>query len=310
MLHRILPEEEKNRCSWNKTLAITPKGLKKWITYFKDKGFEFVSMDELASKAKSGKRRAKYIALTIDDGYKDNLIFGLPIFEQLNVPVTIYVSSCFPNQEAVYWWYFLEDYVTSNSRIDLREIGINYYKTYSKDETKLVYDEVRELLRVSDYNTHVRFAIEVCKIKNLSEINRISSLTWEEVAELNKSPLVTIGGHTAHHLSLKHVPSKLLKKEIKDNKEELERVLGNKVIHFAYPYGSLDDTNSDVVSVLKELNYQTAVLNYPGSIFLATKNNYSIPRMGLSDETEVKRVVDLLNGKVHLDFIGLRKRIF
>lgn len=311
MLHRILPEKERGKYLWNKTLGITPNALEYWVSFLRNKGYEFISMDEAVKRVENKSKGKRFIALTIDDGYKDNFVHGLPIFEKLKIPVTIYVSSCFLNKKAVFWWYFLEDYINQNNSIDLNVIGIKYKMKYLENEKKKVYDEVRELLRCSDYKTHIDFAVKVCQVTNLDEINKSETLTWEELRELSSNPLVTIGGHTNHHISLNHLPIESVKQELVSNKTELEEKLGFEIKHFAYPYGTLDDVNVECFSVLKGLGFKSAVLNYPGSIFKRTNHDlFDIPRMGLSDETTESRLNDLINGKIHMNFIGLKKSIF
>jgi peptidoglycan/xylan/chitin deacetylase (PgdA/CDA1 family) len=85
MLHRVLPKMERNAYSLNKDLAITPEKLEEFILFFKQKGYVFISLDELADWL-DGKIniQQKFICLTFDDGYQDNLIHGLLyyIYEQ------------------------------------------------------------------------------------------------------------------------------------------------------------------------------------------------------------------------------------
>ena len=306
MLHRVLPKEERG-FDWNKGLAISPESLEKWINLFRKKGFDIVSMDEVCERVKTKKGR-KFIAFTMDDGYKDNLTFGLPILKELNIPCTVYVSNCFPNNKAVYWWYFLEDYLKNNSKIDLRPIGINYSKFFSGQEGFVIYNEVRELLRTSDYRTHLAFATKVCGIVNLKELNESLNLTWDEVKELSNDPLITIGGHTLHHVSLRNQPKEVIAEEIFEGTNELSNHLKIPVKHFAYPYGSKDDFSIELISFLEKSKYETAVINHPGSILLNSKTSlFSIPRMGLTDETSLERINDLFSGKVHLNFNGISK---
>ena len=309
MLHRILPEDQRNKYVWNKSLAISPEGLENWIKFFKSKGFDIISMDEVIERINS-KKSKKFVAFTIDDGYKDNLVHGLPILEKHEVPCTIYVSNCFPNNKAVYWWYFLEEYIQKSNSINLSPIGIDYFKEYSPENQKEIYDEIREILRKSDYNTHCLFAKEICGIKNLEEINESLNLSWSEVKKISENPLISIGGHTCHHVSLKNQNTSTFKREICNGTRELSRQIGQDVHHFAYPYGSLDDVNVNGIMELKKNNYSSAVLNHPGSIFKGgKKSNFIIPRMGLTDETSKGRIDDLFLGKIHLRFNGVKKSI-
>ena len=308
MLHRVLPNEE-NKYYWNEGLAITPDGIKKWAEYFRKKGFDLVSMDEALLRI-NDKNAKKFIAFTLDDGYKDNLKYGLPAFEALNLPCTIYIANCFPNNKAIYWWYFLEEYLKHNNQIDLHSIGISFSKSYTKEKAKEVYNEVRELLRRCNYEIHVKFATEICGVEDLEQLNKDLNLTWDEVRTLNDHPLITIGGHTINHVSIKNQSIKVIENEIIAGTKELEKEIKTPVKHFAFPYGSLDDVEAANFEVLRKMNYNSAVLNHPGSIFEHKENEYfAIPRMGLSDDTSEERINNLFCGKVHLNLNGLKKVI-
>ena len=306
MLHRVLPKEERG-FDWNKSLAISPESIERWVNFFRNKGFDIISMDEVCKRIKANKGR-KFVAFTMDDGYRDNLSYGLPVLQKLNVPCTVYVSNCFPNNKAVYWWYFLEEYVKENNVIDLREIGIKYKKKFTTNEKNTVYSEVRELLRKTDYQAQLDFAVKVCQISNLEEINKTLNLTWDEVKKLSDDPLITIGGHTVHHVSLKNQSNALAQNEIAEGTQELSDKIGMSIEHFAYPYGSKDDYSFDLIELLEKNKYKSAVINHPGSILSNTRDAmFSIPRMGLTDETPIDRINDLFSGKVHLNFNGISK---
>lgn len=87
MLHRVLPEAERDLFMLNKDLAISPEKLEEYILFFKHKGYKFISLDELSDWLDGKiKFNSKFICLTFDDGYKDNLIHGLPILQKHQVP--------------------------------------------------------------------------------------------------------------------------------------------------------------------------------------------------------------------------------
>lgn len=41
------------------------------------------------------------MVFTMDDGYKDNYTNALPIFKKYNVPYTIFVTTNFPDRQAI-----------------------------------------------------------------------------------------------------------------------------------------------------------------------------------------------------------------
>ena len=48
------------------------------------------------------------VAITIDDGYLDNLQYAVPILEELEIPATIFVSTGTMEQDRELWWDELE----------------------------------------------------------------------------------------------------------------------------------------------------------------------------------------------------------
>mgnify|MGYP001626824883 CR=1 FL=1 len=310
LLHRVLPDEERIKYTWNKGLAISPEKLEEWVLFFRSKKMDVISLDEALVRCENNDRR-NFVVITLDDGYKDNLTIGLPLFKKFNIPVTIYISTCFPNNKTIYWWYFLEEFILNNNSIDLNCIGLDItFRCESVEEKNKAYNYIREVLRRADYATHVNFAYKVCGLSDLEGLNKKLNLSWGEVKELSEEPLVTIGAHTMHHVSLANQKEELAKAEILQSKSEIESKINKKVVHFAYPYGSLDDGSKREFFILKKAGFKSAVFNHPGSFFSVDgEDKFKIPRMGLTDETSKRKVVDLFEGKVHLNFNGVNKTI-
>jgi peptidoglycan/xylan/chitin deacetylase (PgdA/CDA1 family) len=84
-------------------------------------------------------------------------------------------------------------------------------------------------------------------------------LTWDQVRELDRSGLITIGGHTIDHPNLASESLDDQKHEIIDGKAQLEQQLGHKIYHFAYPYGSYD---ANTILLVQEAGYETAVTTH------------------------------------------------
>ena len=71
--------------------SINPKLFQRHMEYIKTQNnFE---IDQLINIKKNLHKNK--IAVTFDDGYKDNLLKGLPILQKLNIPFTIFVSTQF-----------------------------------------------------------------------------------------------------------------------------------------------------------------------------------------------------------------------
>ncbi len=81
-------------------------------------------------------------------------------------------------------------------------------------------------------------------------------LSWEQIKQLDKSGLITIGAHTTDHLNLAENTPATDRFEILGSKAELESILGHSVTTFAYPYGLY---NQNVVDIVREAGFSTAV---------------------------------------------------
>ena len=134
------------------------------------------------------------------------------------------------------------------------------------------------------------------------------ALSWEEIIQLSKEPLVTIGAHTMNHVSVKQQTAKLVEEEMHASKLEIEGYIGKKVNHFSYPFGGTFDVTTRDIEIAKSTGFKTATLNQPGNIFNSSKNNtFALFRMPLGNETSAERIGYYLNGIYHFSNNGFRK---
>lgn len=314
MLHRVLPDAL-HPYIFNKGLGISPDSLEYFIQHFRSKNYDFISLDEL-SEILTKKRNPdkKFICFTLDDGYKDNLTYGLPVFSKYQVPFTIYVTNCFPNQTALLWWYMLEKALFSKSSLQLQTPqGVKNYAWQTDVERLSCYNQIRDEIRRIP---KVSFRKSILDTFQLDEAtigvqNENTFLSWDEIIQLSQNPLVTIGAHTMNHLSLTSLSDEELVDEIKFSKDEIERYIQKEVAHFAYPYGGVEDAHAREYEVIKTLGFKTATLNRPGNVFPASiKEMECLPRMPLSGSSTKEKVDYILNGINHFSYNGFKKSYY
>lgn len=104
MLHRVV--EQRSDEPEQRELEITPHFLEQTIETYRQEGYIFVSIDEVCSIIKSGKRQKQpFVCLTFDDGYKDNYTTALPLLKRLNVPFAVYITTGIIDNQLSMWWY-------------------------------------------------------------------------------------------------------------------------------------------------------------------------------------------------------------
>ena len=96
MLHRVV--EQRSADPGQRVLEVTPDWLEQRILDYREQGYRFVGIDNLPAKP-------KWVCVTLDDGYRDNLTVALPLFRRLQVPFCVYVTTGFLDNKMEMWWY-------------------------------------------------------------------------------------------------------------------------------------------------------------------------------------------------------------
>ena len=118
MLHHVRPARPNGGFSPNGGLEVTPEFLDHVITLVKKLRYDCVSMDEMVKRVSSDSDGERpFACFTLDDGYRDNLIHGLPIFRKHNCPFAIYVSPAIADSTCELWWKGLELLIARESRL-------------------------------------------------------------------------------------------------------------------------------------------------------------------------------------------------
>jgi peptidoglycan/xylan/chitin deacetylase (PgdA/CDA1 family) len=86
-------------------------------------------------------------------------------------------------------------------------------------------------------------------------------LGWDELAELARHPLVTIGAHTRSHPSLPRLDAADAREEIAGSRRDAEGHLPGAVVHFCYPAGHAGPREYEMV---RQAGFRSGVTCEPG----------------------------------------------
>jgi peptidoglycan/xylan/chitin deacetylase (PgdA/CDA1 family) len=129
-------------------------------------------------------------------------------------------------------------------------------------------------------------------------------LTWEGAETLNREGH-TIGGHTAHHVSLRNVPAEVVRSEVGEDKRVIEEKLGIRISHFAYPFGALRDYSHETERIIHECGYSFVYIAEPGFVRSGERH---IPRTLIEKGQSYRDLRRWIYGSYDL-FVNL-KRLF
>lgn len=111
-----------------------------------------------------------------------------------------------------------------------------------------------------------------------------------------------IGGHTRHHADLSRFEESVsLEREIAEDKQWLEHVVGTAPAYFAYPFGASEAPGVDLSGILKRLGYKAAVTTESG-INSGTTNPYRLYR----EQTSAKMSNAVFKARVLGSYDGVR----
>jgi poly-beta-1,6-N-acetyl-D-glucosamine N-deacetylase len=66
-------------------------------------------------------------------------------------------------------------------------------------------------------------------------------MTWQQLREASRDPLVTVGSHTVSHTDLTKASAEALRRELADSRSILEQALSRPVDLLAYPWGQFSE---------------------------------------------------------------------
>lgn len=282
-------------------LAVHPDHFDTQLDYLK-KNLDVVPVEELAEGARKFRRKAT-IAITFDDGFRDNYTNAAPILDWHQLPATFYVATRAMKQDHIYWWDTLQDIVFDSEilpvRFDMMVNDTPVQFTFRSD--RVLTDKVRNQIRAWSYSLPIpnervalymllwrlvrplRYAQQngiITAIRQWADYKTFSTqqsttMSVREMQMLSQNPLFTVGAHSVHHAMLSRQNPVDQAYEVKESKVEIEKWTGKPVTGFAYPYG---DYNAVTQTLLREAGFRYAVSTEPKAVSTGD-DPFALPRI-------------------------------
>ncbi len=239
------------------------------------------------------------VALSMDDGYRDNHRVMLPMLKKVGVGATVFLETRPLDERRVNWSHKFFWILTKLSPADF----VYRYGELCKDKqafhtanqfvTEGREDPVYQFKRILKYETdpHDRDAV-IDRIfeeqgGNERELCDRLYVDWDEARELQKGG-VELGGHTVSHAILSKLDPVEAAREIRDGRESMKRALGTEIPTFAYPWGRRWDFNDAAESAVTSAGFESASTMHAGTNSRSTKR------------TQLRRLAIDENAKLHL----------
>jgi peptidoglycan/xylan/chitin deacetylase (PgdA/CDA1 family) len=274
-----------------KIREVTLERILRWF----GKGFEGVRVTDGWRRLNEGSGKSLF-ALSMDDGYRDNVTHLLPIAERLGVPVTVYLESRPLGGQKVNWthkffWLVerlgVEDFAyryadeTSVERDNVRthqviaeglEVIYRWKKVLKYEADPEDRDRVIDLVFSAEGGDEAALCAEL--YMDAEGAKRLAEAGWE------------LGGHTVSHHVLSGLDADGQRREIVEGREALTGELGLGAESFAYPFGRRWDFDETSVELAREAGFECAVTTHSGA---STKDAqpYELKRWMIDDEAKL-----------------------
>lgn len=297
-LHHVRPARDA-AFQPNCHLEVTPDFLRETLAYLRAHDVDIISLDEAHRRLISRDFGRRFACFTLDDGYRDNRDFALPVMRDFAAPFTIFITSDFAEGVGRPWWIALEKIVAS---VDMIEVTIDGVATRldARDPTEkcITFQRLHDWLRgLPSEDDSRREMGDLCARHGVNEaaICRELCLSWDELKALADEPLLAIGAHSASHCNLARQSGDAAWREIVESRTRIATELQREVLHMAYPYGDRAAAGPREFALAARCGFRTAVTTRPGILFAQHAEHLTaLPRVSLNGHYQDARVLPVL----------------
>jgi len=145
------------------------------------------------------------------------------------------------------------------------------------------YHDVYDFLWSLDHRLRLLFVKDIIIWAGLNQGSFSDSrpMTAGEIRNLVSSGLITIGAHSVNHVPLDEKSTFVQESEILESRQDLEHLLNQPVVSFAYPHGKFND---ETVAILKNNGFLCACTTRESGVERST-DPMILPRYTVKDWT-------------------------
>lgn len=237
-------------------------------------------LEELAERMGRGRVPRNALAVTIDDGYRDNLTHAAPVLARYGLPATVFLATGAIGTGRALWfdrlalafklsqvgrfrapWGAEAELTTTEERLEALGATLRHLKSRPDDERRREVEAVLSILGVAEDGA----------LEGLM-------LSWDDVHALTGLG-VGIGAHTVSHPILARQTLEAARGEIEGSRDMIAAACGRRPRAFAYPNGKGDDFGGAVAGLVRQAGFSCAVTTVFG-VNTARTSPYELRRGG------------------------------
>ena len=223
------------------------------------KYYRVKTVGQIIRHIQKGDLPSRVVAITFDDGYRDNWEHAFPILQKYDLPATLFVSTG-PLETGQPLWHDVMFAAFARTRHSGYAWGDTWLDLSSREVRQQAVQRFAAYVRTlneEERDAAVQRACFELQVTEAEVRNRSQMLAWDQVREMAESN-VEIGAHTVTHPILSQLSDQRQKEEITHSIDTIEKRIGKRPCVFAYPNGRDEDFNEVSIQIMKESGIKAA----------------------------------------------------
>ncbi|MCH8968278.1 MAG: polysaccharide deacetylase family protein [Planctomycetes bacterium] len=218
------------------------------------------SLRDLATLVEAGAEiPPNAVAVTFDDGYRNNYDFALSILKSHGIPATFFLSTGLIGTDRQFWTDKVEHWINLTCRVSLdlvldgEPFQCDLRETDQRIEAVIRIKSKLKSISPSERDDALSELNRYCEVDDDGkDVSNYQSMSWDQVRDLDSSPDYEVGGHTVNHEIMAYLDDAALEREIYDCIATVETELGHECDLFSYPEGQAEHYDGRTIAHLRE----------------------------------------------------------
>jgi len=220
-------------------------------------------VEDLVEQAARGRIPRNALAITFDDGYRDNLTNAAPVLARYALRATIFLATAYIGSRQRPWYEEIALAFKTTTATHITAPWGREWRLAQLADRLSALDECWAHLRAvpeSDFDDTVARVLEALGAARgpVDGASGNGMLDWADVKGLHGLGF-TIGAHTMTHPMLSRVTSGRARTEIVGSRDAIADMTGRVPRAFAYPNGTAADYTPEVVDLVRRAGFTCAV---------------------------------------------------
>ena len=296
MYHRVVDNPETEHDHTELGLFVSTDTFEKQIAYLSRK-YNVIPLGQLVDaliERKTLPRRS--IAITFDDGWRDNFTHAYPILKRYKTPATIFLTTDFIGAGKVMWFQQVglvlgSEMLTAEQVIEIvrseTEKGLACVPKWLSDKNRAI-EIVSDLSLFLQELKLIDFSITESIIDRMKTEAGLSSddwkdkrwiMNWTDACKMNPE-IIQYGSHGESHRIMTGLSEEALTRELTQSRTIMEKQLSRPIEILAYPNG---DYNDSVIQQVKAAGYIAAFATIGMGEKQTNPNLLAVRRIGVGE---------------------------